>query len=70
MDGADLTIYFGDEEQINLSLSPIQLKTIIKVLGLKITPLMKGGYQINQFSDTGLKQLWEIETNPFKLKEK
>lgn len=63
-DGADLTLYYKGQ-QFDIGLSPLQLQTVIKVLGLSFIPPQ----DVLSFSDETLKKLWEMKGNPLKLKE-
>lgn len=63
-DGADLTLYYKGQ-QINFELSPLQLKTIIKVLGLGFLP----PHDTLHYSDETLEKFWEMKGNPLKLEE-
>lgn len=70
IDGAELTIWVdngqGEIIPIGLDISHIQLKAIIKMLGLKFDPKFTS---CSQYADTFIQKVINGEINPFKLEE-
>jgi hypothetical protein len=67
--GADLTLYYQGQ-QVNKSLTPLQLKTIVKILGISFVPSQPNTYEYLEFGDKTLEQLWQMKGNPLKLEER
>lgn len=61
----EITVYNENGDAISIPLSPLQAKTIFKVL--MISP--DGDDTLNMASDTTLSNLWNMKGNPLKLKE-
>lgn len=53
--GADLIVYSNNDEEITISLSPVQLQTVCKVLGIKYSEIG----EVSCYSDQGLLKLME-----------
>ena len=64
--GAELTMYLGGGSSDTLSLSPMQLAIVIKILGLSLDP--ENG-DIACYSDETLKQMLKLKGNPLRLRE-
>lgn len=64
----EMVLYFGeksdDEHQVSMSLSLVQLETVLTILG--ITNISEDSMAC--FSDETLMQLRNMDKNPFKLK--
>lgn len=60
---AELTLYDENFDSIELQLSPMQLKTIIQILGINFAD----EHSYNCHSDNTLKRLFEYDGNPLKL---
>ena len=61
----ELTVYNDQGDTVNIPLSPLQVKTIFKVL--MITPNDENS--LNMASDKTLNELWEMKGNPLRLME-
>ena len=64
--GAELTMYLGGGNSDTLSLSPMQLAIVIKILGLSLET--ETG-DIACYSDETLKQMLKLKGNPLRLIE-
>lgn len=70
LNGADLTLYYNGQ-QINMSLTPMQLKTIVKILGISFMPSEDSyDYEYLEYGDKTLEQLWQMKGNPLRLEAK
>lgn len=61
---AELTLYDENFDSIELELSPIQLKTIVQILGINF----QNENSYNCHTDETLMRLFEDKGNPLKLK--
>lgn len=61
----ELTVHNKNGDTISISLSPLQVKTIFKVL--LISPNDENS--LNMASDSTLKKLWTMKGNPLRLQE-
>ena len=70
IEGSELIIWLdneqGDTAPISIDLSPVQLKAIIKMLGLKFDPDFTS---YKEYADTFIQRVINGEINPFKLEE-
>lgn len=62
---ANLSIETTDGNYFEVDLSPLQLATICKILGIQF----KSQAEIVCFSDDTLKKLYDMKGNPLNLKE-
>lgn len=63
IEGVEITIYSTTGENIAFDLSPAQLAIVVKILGLQLEP----GQEIRCFSDSALKRIAEMKSNPLHL---
>lgn len=63
IEGAEITIYSTDGNCISFDLSPSQLAIVIKILGIQL----EEEQEIRCFSDSALKQIVEMKSNPLHL---
>lgn len=61
----ELTVHNKNGDTISIPLSPLQVKTIFKVL--LISPNDENS--LNMASDSTLKKLWTMKGNPLRLQE-
>jgi len=66
IDGAELTLYNKNGENISIDLSPTQLKGIIKLLGIQYNSQTS---TYTAFSDEGLQKFMDKTINSWKIKE-
>ena len=58
----DLCFYDGNDDTITMPLTPMQVKTILKVLMIE-----KKGTNIVAASDETLVRFWEMDGNPLRM---
>ena len=63
---AEITLYTDNFDTVELQLSPMQLKTIIQILGINF----QNQNSYNCHSDETLKRLFEYNGNPLNLRLK
>lgn len=64
---AEIMLYDENDDTIGFNLSPMQLKAVFKVLGIK--PGNEPG-TITCFSDAVIQKLFDMRGNPLKLEER
>jgi len=52
----ELIIYMDDDKNTSLSLTPTQIETIFKALGIRIDNTHEKNYYINMFADNSLRE--------------
>lgn len=61
IEGAELTIYTTNGENLSIDLSPTQLKAIVGILGISFN-----GNMLNCFSDESVNKLYEMTIGKLK----